>query len=53
MQDEPCWTKDGLLVLSDKVATNQEVKEVAVLPNASEIETRPSAGGFEGGDVVA
>jgi hypothetical protein len=53
LQDEPCWTKDGLLVLSDKVATNQEVKEVAVLPNAGEIETRPSAGGFEGGDVVA
>ena len=53
LQDEPSGTEDGLLVLSDKVATNQEVKEVAIIPDPDEIETRPSAGGLESGDFVA
>ena len=53
LKDEPSGTEDGLLVLSEEVATNQKVKEVAVLPNAGEIEPCPSRRGLECGDFVA
>ena len=53
LKDEPSGTEDGLFVLSEEVATNQKVKEVAVLPNAGEIEPGPSRRGLESGDFVA
>ena len=53
LKDEQSGTEDGLFVLSEEVATNQKVKEVAVLPNAGEIEPGPSRRGLEGGDFVA
>ena len=53
LKDEPSGTEDGLFVLSEEVATNQKVKEVAVLPNAGEIEPSPSRRGLESGDFVA
>ena len=51
LKDEPSGTEDGLFVLSEEVATNQKVKEVAVLPNAGEIEPRPTLRGLNEGNL--